>query len=281
MPSGPAAAPQAGFVLVLVAATALGPFAMQVFLPALPAIQADFGVRAATAQLAFSLSALSIAVATLFYGPLSDRFGRRPALIGGLLVYLAGSLLCAVAPSITLLIVGRVVQAAGGCAGIVLSRAIVRDLYSRDQSASMLAYITMAMVAAPMMAPVLGGLLADLAGWRSVFVAGIGIGVLILVAVHVALGGDVDQRRPERRAGLDAQLSTPATLAAVPGLRPSGCVLDRPVLRLPRSGPLSDGQGAGPAGERVRTDVDHWCRAPSCSAISRRPGSRPGSAATG
>lgn len=187
MPPGPAAAPQAGFVLVLVAATALGPFAMQVFLPALPAIQADFDVGAATAQLAFSLSALAIAVATLFYGPLSDRFGRRPALIGGLLVYFAGSLLCAVAPTITLLIVGRVVQAAGGCAGIVLSRAIVHDLYSRDQSASMLAYITMAMVAAPMMAPVLGGLLADLAGWRSVFLAGLGIGVLILVAVHMAL----------------------------------------------------------------------------------------------
>lgn len=187
MPPGPAAAPQAGFVLVLVAATALGPFAMQVFLPALPAIQADFDVGAATAQLAFSLSALAIAVATLFYGPLSDRFGRRPALIGGLLVYFAGSLLCAVAPTMTLLIVGRVVQAAGGCAGIVLSRAIVHDLYSRDQSASMLAYITMAMVAAPMMAPVLGGLLADLAGWRSVFMAGLGIGVLILVAVHMAL----------------------------------------------------------------------------------------------
>lgn len=187
MPHGPAAAPQAGFVLVLVAATALGPFAMQVFLPALPAIQADFDVGAATAQLAFSLSALAIAVATLFYGPLSDRFGRRPALIGGLLVYFAGSLLCALAPTITLLIVGRIVQAAGGCAGIVLSRAIVHDLYSRDQSASMLAYITMAMVAAPMMAPVLGGLLADLAGWRSVFMAGLGIGVLILVAVHMAL----------------------------------------------------------------------------------------------
>ena len=177
----------ASFVLVLVLATALGPFAMQVFLPALPAIQADFGVRAATAQLAFSLSALAIAVATLFYGPLSDRFGRRPALIGGLLVYLAGSLLCAVAPTIALLIVGRIVQAAGGCAGIVLSRAIVRDLYSRDQSAAMLAYITMAMVAAPMMAPVLGGLLTDLAGWRSVFLAGVGVGVLILVAVRMAL----------------------------------------------------------------------------------------------
>ena len=185
-------------MIVLVLATALGPFAMQVFLPALPAIQEDFGVRAATAQLAFSLSALAIAVATLFYGPLSDRFGRRPALIGGLLVYLAGSLLCALAPTITLLIVGRVVQAAGGCAGIVLSRAIVRDLYGRDESAAMLAYITMAMVAAPMMAPVLGGLLTDLAGWRSVFLAGVGAGRADPARRAHGTGGDGTQHGAQR-----------------------------------------------------------------------------------
>ena len=95
-----APAPTFRFIAVLVAATALGPFAMQVFLPALPAIQEDFGVRAATAQLAFSLSAFAIAVATLFYGPISDRLGRRPALIGGLAVYLLGSLICWLAPSI-------------------------------------------------------------------------------------------------------------------------------------------------------------------------------------
>ena len=88
------------------------------------------------AQLVFSLSAFSIAVSMLFYGPISDRFGRRPALIGGLIVYLAGSVICAVAPTIAVLIVGRIVQAAGGCAGIVLTRAIVRDLYSLDRSAT-------------------------------------------------------------------------------------------------------------------------------------------------
>ena len=91
----PGGDPRGASCFVLVLATAIGPFAMQVFLPALPAIQEDFGVGAATAQLAFSLSAFAIAVATLFYGPISDRVGRRPALIGGLVVYLAGSLLCA------------------------------------------------------------------------------------------------------------------------------------------------------------------------------------------
>ena len=144
-----APAPTNVLVAVLVLATALGPFAMQVFLPALPSIQIEFATSAAKAQLAFSLSAFAIAIATLFYGPLSDRFGRRPALVGGLLVYLIGSLMCAAAPSIGILILGRIVQAAGGCAGLVLSRAIIRDLFSLDRSATVLAYVTMAMVAAP------------------------------------------------------------------------------------------------------------------------------------
>jgi DHA1 family bicyclomycin/chloramphenicol resistance-like MFS transporter len=179
--------PSFRFVAVLVLATAIGPFAMQVFIPALPAMQEAFAVSAATAQLALSLSALAIAVATLFYGPLSDRLGRRPALIAGLVVYLAGSALCALAPTMGTLIVGRIVQAAGGCAGIVLTRAIVRDLYGLEQSAKVLAYITMAMVVAPTIAPALGGLLTDALGWRWVFWVGALVGVLILLAVRAEL----------------------------------------------------------------------------------------------
>ncbi len=172
----------------LVAATALGPFAMQVFLPALPAIQVAFAASPAAAQLAFSLSTLAIAFATLVFGPLSDRFGRRPTLLGGLLVYLAGTMACLLAPSLELLIVGRIVQAAGGCAGMVLSRAIVRDLYPREQAAQALAWITMAMVVAPMAAPAAGGLLVDLAGWRAIFAVGlvVGLGVLVACATRLA-----------------------------------------------------------------------------------------------
>ena len=195
-----ASAPPPRLIVVLVLATALGPFAMQVFLPALPAIQAGFGVSAATAQLSFSLSAFAIAISTLFYGPISDRLGRRPAMLGGVVIYLLGSLLCAAAASITLLILGRIIQAAGGCAGLVLSRAIVRDLYSLDRSATVLAYVTMAMVAAPMVAPVLGGLLVDLAGWRSVFVAGAAVGLLILVAVHGGLPETAQRAEAARSA---------------------------------------------------------------------------------
>ena len=145
----------------------------------------------------FSLSAFAIAVATLFYGPISDRLGRRPALIGGLLVYLAGSAGLRARALDRVLILGRIVQAAGGCAGIVLTRAIVRDLYGLTGRRRVLAYITMAMVAAPMVAPALGGLLTDLAAGARCSCAGAG-------------GGRADPARRARRsspetAGTSAQ----------------------------------------------------------------------------
>jgi MFS transporter, DHA1 family, multidrug resistance protein len=171
------------FILVLVVATAIGPMAMQIFLPALPIIQSGFGVSAAAAQLAFSLSAFAMAVATLFYGPVSDRFGRRPTMIGGLLVFLFGSYLCVVAGSITTLVLGRVVQAAGGCVGMVLSRAVIRDVYDRDRSATMIAYVTMAMVVAPTVSPAIGGILTEAVSWRAVFLFGGLLGLLALIAV--------------------------------------------------------------------------------------------------
>ena len=238
-------------VLVLVLATAIGPFALQVFLPALPAIQADFAVSAATAQLVFSLSAFSIAVSTLFYGPISDRVGRRPALIGGLVVYLAGSVLCAVAPTISVLIVGRIVQAAGGCAGIVLTRAIVRDLYSLDRSAAVLAYITMAMVAAPMVAPALGGLLTDTAGWRMVFVVGAALGVVIMAAVHRGLPETSQPLAGSAPRNPFTRLRQAAALAGVHGLRPAGGMVDLVVLCLPGRGPLRHDDRDAAAGRRV------------------------------
>lgn len=149
--------------------TAVAPLAMQIFVPALPAIQRGFEVTTGVAQLALSLSILSNAFATLSYGPLSDRFGRRPVVLAGFVLFVVGSVMCVLAPTIGLLVVGRIVQAAGGAAGMVIGRAIVRDLYDREQAASVLAYLTMAMVMAPMLAPVFGALLIDTAGWRSIF----------------------------------------------------------------------------------------------------------------
>ncbi|HUT48755.1 MAG TPA: multidrug effflux MFS transporter [Alphaproteobacteria bacterium] len=174
-------------LFVLVALTALGPMSMQIFLPALPAIRTSYGVSAATAQLTLSVSMLAIALATLIYGPLSDRYGRRPIVIIGLFFFLAGSALCAAAPDIWTLIVGRMLQGAGGASGMVLARAIVRDLYDRDRSASVIAYLTTAMVIAPMLSPTIGGVLTDWASWRASFVfAGcVGLGVTALVLARL------------------------------------------------------------------------------------------------
>ena len=145
------------FLIVLVAATALGPLAMQIFLPSLPAIQAGLGVSAAAVQLVVSVSLLATAVSMLVYGPLSDRFGRRPLLLVGLGCYLVGSVVSAAAPGIGLLVVGRTIQAVGGAAAMILTRTIVRDVFGRERAASMIAYITLAMIVAPMLAPVIGG----------------------------------------------------------------------------------------------------------------------------
>jgi len=191
------AAPASKILLfVLVALTALGPMSMQIFLPALPAIRTSYGVSAATAQLTLSVSMLAIALATLIYGPLSDRYGRRPIVILGLAFFLAGSALCAAAPDIWTLIVGRMLQGAGGASGMVLSRAIVRDLYDRDRSASVTAYLTTAMVLAPMVAPTIGGALTDWTSWRASFVFAGCVGLVVTALVLARLPETHTEREP-------------------------------------------------------------------------------------
>ena len=189
------AQPNAGLIALLAAVTATGPLAMQIFLPALPAVQRDFETTAAVVQLTLSLSLLAIAIATLAYGPLSDRYGRRPVLLVGLGLFLFGTLVCVLASGIEVLIFGRIVQAAGGAAGMVLARAVVRDVWGHEQAAGAIARLTMVMVVAPMVAPAIGGLLTDLFAWRAVFWFSALAGVVIafwtairLPETHVARG---------------------------------------------------------------------------------------------
>jgi len=158
------------FIGLLAACAALGPLSMQIFLPSLPAIQASFAVSTSIAQMTLSVSMIAIALATLAYGPLSDRYGRRPVMILGLLVFFVGTLICILAPTIWVLVFGRIVQAAGGAVGMVLSRAIIRDVYGPEQAAKVIATLTMVLVSAPMLAPAIGGVLQDLFDWRSTFV---------------------------------------------------------------------------------------------------------------
>jgi DHA1 family bicyclomycin/chloramphenicol resistance-like MFS transporter len=130
---------------------------------------------------------IGLAIAQLVYGPVSDRFGRRPVMLVGIGIYLAGTLVCLLSTGIEILLIGRVLQAVGGCAGMVLSRAIIRDLYERDRAASMIAYVTVAMVVAPMVAPIIGGYLDVWFGWHAVFLFVLVYGVIVLASCLVGL----------------------------------------------------------------------------------------------
>lgn len=170
--------------LVIIAGTAV--VAMNIFLPMLPQIADGLGTTQATAQYVLTLFLAATGFAQLFIGPISDRYGRRPVLLASTLVFLLGTLICIFAPTIEILLIGRVIQASSA-ANIALSRAIVRDMYDRNKAASMIGYVTMAMAVLPMVSPAMGGLLGEYYGWRSSFVAlfVIGLGVLALIYFDV------------------------------------------------------------------------------------------------
>jgi DHA1 family bicyclomycin/chloramphenicol resistance-like MFS transporter len=174
---------------ILIAVTALGPMALNIFIPSMPGMVEVFATDYGTIQLTLTLYLFGVAVSQLFMGPLSDRFGRRPVLLAGIALFLAGSLGAALAESIQMLIAARVVQAVGGCAGLVLGRAIVRDTHGREESASMIGYITMAMVVAPMLSPLIGGYIDHWFGWRASFVFVLTVGALGIAFAGMLLHG--------------------------------------------------------------------------------------------
>ncbi len=154
---------------LLMAMTAIGPATLNIIVPALPGMAGRLVTDIGTVQLTLSLYLLSLAGAQLVLGPLSDRFGRRPVVLAGLALSVAASLAAIAASSIGALIAARIVQAAGASTGIVIGRAIIRDLYDRDRAAGMIGLVTTAMVIAPMVAPMIGGLLDTAFGWEAIF----------------------------------------------------------------------------------------------------------------
>ena len=185
-----------GMIVLLAAASALGPVAMQIMLPAIPIVRETFAISTGTAQLTLSLSMFSIAVATLIYGPLSDRYGRRPIMLLGISITVFGSVLCMMAGSIEWLIFGRIVQAAGGAVGLVLARAIVRDVYPADQAAGVIATLVMVMVIMPMLAPLAGGELMVRFDWHSIFYLVAAISLFLLLAMSRTLPETLQKQTP-------------------------------------------------------------------------------------
>ena len=168
-PSGAASPPAAPPLWLLVLVTTSGTLGIHIFVPALPQAAADFGAGSGATQLTISLYILGLAVGQLGYGPLSDRFGRRPVLLAGLALYTAAGLLAALAPSLNWLIAARLLQALGGCAGLALGRAIVRDTAGPREAASRLAALSMVVSVGPGIAPLIGSALSESLGWRSIF----------------------------------------------------------------------------------------------------------------
>lgn len=179
--SGSSSAPaRTSFILLLVTVAAVSPLGINLYLPSMPGMARALAVDYAAIQFTLSVYIAAVAVGQLLIGPISDRYGRRPVLLGGLTLFVLGSALCLVAPNIHVLVAGRIIQALGGCTGIALSRAIVRDLYDRDHAASMIGYVTMGTAVAPMVAPTIGGVLEAAFDWRAgfAFLTLFGIGAL-------------------------------------------------------------------------------------------------------
>ncbi len=155
---------------LLTALVAVGIIASTIYMPSLPDMAREFAVSVARVQTTLTVYLLGLGTGQLFFGPLSDRFGRRIVLLGGLALCAAASLACAVAPTVELLALTRIAQALGACAGMVVTRAIIRDVYERHDAARAASLLGVAIAVAPAIAPILGGYIHETLGWRASFV---------------------------------------------------------------------------------------------------------------
>ena len=198
-----------GTLALLAGLSAIGTLSTTIILPSFPAMARDFGVTTRELGLALSSFFVAFAIGQLLVGPLSDRFGRQQLVLGGLVVFAAGCVLCALAPSFPVLILGRVVQALGVCAASVLSRAIARDLFEGEALARALSLTMIAMAAAPGFSPLLGSGLDIAFGWRWTFLL-VGAAGLLLGLWYLASLGETHP--PDRRSA-----HTPRAIAAAYG----------------------------------------------------------------
>src|SRR4029453_18047553 len=174
-------------LLMLVAMTGVAPISLYMLVPALPVLATTFGGDISVAQMTVSLYMVGIACSQLVMGPLSDKFGRRPVLLAGLALMVAASIGCSLAQTLPQLIAARFLQALGGASGMVISRAIIRDIYGRDRVGAMISLVIAVMMVAQMLSALVGGLLEITFGWRAIFyfitAASLSIAVLIAIAL--------------------------------------------------------------------------------------------------
>lgn len=185
-------------ILILGALSAFGPLAIDFYLPGFPAMALAFGTDEKHIQTTLAAYFLGLSIGQLAYGPVADRFGRRIPLLVGVTLFTVASLACAFAPSLDTLIVARFVQALGGCAGMVLSRAIVSDKCDAVGSAKVFSQLMLVMGLAPILAPMLGGLMVNLYGWQSIFIALTLFSALCTLAVALGLPESLPANQPRQ-----------------------------------------------------------------------------------
>lgn len=172
-----------GWLILMGALTAIGPFAIDMYLPAFPTIAANLGVPRGDVERTLASYLIGLALAQVFYGPMADRYGRKPPLLVGLALFMLGSLGCALAGSAQALTGWRVLQAMGGAAGIVIPRAVIRDHYETQEAARAMSLLMLIMGLAPILAPLAGGQLLTIASWRSLFWVMVAGGAMLMTAV--------------------------------------------------------------------------------------------------
>ncbi len=175
------------FALSLGLVALITPLAVHLFFPVIPEVKVSLGLSHSGAQFAFSIALFGMAFATLFYGTLSDRYGRRPVLLSGLALFLLGSVISALAQTAPTLVLGRLVQAIGAGCALTLVRAIARDAYRADQIVKAIAYLTMFGTLGPMVSPIIAGVLIDTLGWRSTFGFAVLAGAVIMLIAYIQL----------------------------------------------------------------------------------------------
>lgn len=186
-----------GWLILLGLLIAIAPLSIDMYLPAFPAIEQALGQHGGQAEYTLASFFIGISFGQLFYGPVSDRFGRKPPLYVGLVLYVFASIGCAWAGSLDALAAWRFLEALGGCSGMVIARAVIRDRCVASEAARAFSMLILVMGVAPILAPLLGGWINAALGWRTLFLALAGFGLLLLGLVHFAMAETRDARHAE------------------------------------------------------------------------------------
>ncbi len=202
-------------MVLLAACTSLGPLSLNLYLPSVPAVQAHFGASVAEVQTTVSLALLAFGLGLVLLGPLTDRYGRRPCLLGGLMLFIAGSALAALSPSLQMLATARVLQSIGCAVVFISARAIVADVSPREELARSVAQMTMLMLVVQSVAPLLGNLVMAAGGWQTIQYFGAALAVTLLAGIALVQPETLPatQRAETGRSVLDFHRPTLSVLA--------------------------------------------------------------------